>query len=206
MKKQIRKQVKRKIKSETGASILIALLVFLIAAMTGSVILTSATVSSGAVNRCLQEYQDMASLKSAASLISDELKEPVDVSTDDSQSPSPVSNDTLNKEGFHALQQYMADYVNANGEACDYRITSVKLNDNADKNTVAGTITMDTDYTVSVDLWVVDPKDSNEKRSQLFIRFDDDPVVDDNPDDNVFQVRQSGAVITTENTEGADSQ
>jgi hypothetical protein len=63
------KNFKRKFTSKSGLSIMLALLVFLMAALVGTTILSAATVSSGAANTVQQDEVDVRLLESGANLI-----------------------------------------------------------------------------------------------------------------------------------------
>lgn len=206
MNKQIRKQTKNKLKSETGASILIALLVFLIAAMTGSVILTSATVSSGAVHRSTEQNKNMSLLKSASKVLIDGFEKESDINISDNQNENSNSSTTLNS--IKELQTYMAQYVYDNNEECTYDISSMKLNQNTDNNsqTVSATVTMDLDYSVSIDLQTKGKKNNGDE-SHLYVRFNGDPTgsntdVDETSD--TLKIQQSDPIITTVPVKEAD--
>lgn len=62
------KQILKKIKSESGASLVLAILVFLICALVGSTILAAATASSGTITTSWHNEKDVYTLKSAETL------------------------------------------------------------------------------------------------------------------------------------------
>lgn len=64
---------KRKLSSKSGASIMIALLFFLICAIVGGIVLTSATSNAGRTANLREEQQSYLSVSSAAKLVEDEL-------------------------------------------------------------------------------------------------------------------------------------
>lgn len=192
MKKQIRKQAGNKLKSETGASILIALLVFLIAAMTGSVILTSATVSDGAVNRTVKTEQDMDVLKSAANVLIEELEKPVKLSGDG------IEDYTSNNEDLTSLselQTYLGQEVSKTGNEAKYTINTMKVTGLSDPNvndksnpSVKADITMDTDYCINITLTA--------NNSHLYVTFKEG-ILGFADDGSVDEIGQQDAVIST---------
>ncbi len=67
--------IQKKWKSRRGASVLIALVFFLLCLMVGAVILTAATASAGQLRTQRQAQQDYLTVSSAARLLQDLLKE-----------------------------------------------------------------------------------------------------------------------------------
>ena len=65
------KQILKKIKSESGASLVLAMLVFLVCALVGATILSAATSSAGTLTNTWQEEKDVYVLKSAEKLVAD---------------------------------------------------------------------------------------------------------------------------------------
>ena len=63
----------RKLKSTSGASIVIALVYFLLCLTVGAVIMTAATASAGRINRVTDEQQAYFAVRSAAELLRDDL-------------------------------------------------------------------------------------------------------------------------------------
>ncbi len=70
----MRKAVGRKLHSQTGASLLIALLYFLAAITVGAVALTAASTNAGRLVRNRQEQQDYLAVASAALLVKEDLR------------------------------------------------------------------------------------------------------------------------------------
>ncbi len=64
----MRNSVKRKLKSNEGASLMVALLFFVVCVAVGSIILTAATAASGRMTGIKKTNQDFYALKSAAKL------------------------------------------------------------------------------------------------------------------------------------------
>lgn len=67
------KRLWKKLKSRTGASITVALLLFLVCAAVGSVVLTAGTAASGRISRLAESDQRYYSVTSAAELLRDVL-------------------------------------------------------------------------------------------------------------------------------------
>ena len=66
--------IRRKLNSQSGASIVIALLFFLLCLTVGAVVLTAATANVGRVARIQNEQQAYFAVRSAAELLRDEIK------------------------------------------------------------------------------------------------------------------------------------
>lgn len=65
--------LRRKLNSQSGASIVIALVFFLVCLTVGAVVLTAATANAGRVTRIQKEQQAYFAVRSAAELLRDEL-------------------------------------------------------------------------------------------------------------------------------------
>lgn len=65
------KSIRKKLKSKSGASLMLALFVFLICAMVGATILAAASASSGVVTTTWTDDADVYAMKSAAALFDD---------------------------------------------------------------------------------------------------------------------------------------
>ncbi|MBP3876728.1 MAG: hypothetical protein J6E44_02070 [Lachnospiraceae bacterium] len=65
--------IRKKLKSEDGASLMLALLFFVICAMVASVILAAATAAAGRISKLEETNQDRLALESAAGVIKNEL-------------------------------------------------------------------------------------------------------------------------------------
>lgn len=70
----MRDKVKRKLSSQRGASLLMALLYFLVAAMVGAVVLTAAVTNAGRVTRNKADQQTYLAVSSAVLLAQEDLK------------------------------------------------------------------------------------------------------------------------------------
>ena len=66
-------RVRGKLHSRTGASMLIALLFFLVAMTVGAVVLTAASANAGRVTRNRQEQQNYLAVASAAELVKEDI-------------------------------------------------------------------------------------------------------------------------------------
>ena len=73
MKDGLLLEMKKKVHSKTGASLVLALLFFLMCAMVGSVVLTTASATSGRSLRLTEDTQEQYTLESAARLIAKQL-------------------------------------------------------------------------------------------------------------------------------------
>lgn len=71
------KAIQNKLHSQTGASLLIALLYFLTALMVGAVVLTAAATNAGRLGRNRQEQQNYLAVASAAQLVQEDLRDTV---------------------------------------------------------------------------------------------------------------------------------
>ncbi len=79
-------KVLNKLKSNNGATLMLALLFFVVCAVTGSMILVSATVSSGRLENVKQRDQNYFAVRSAVKMIESQIKECVDGLTVEEQS------------------------------------------------------------------------------------------------------------------------
>ena len=76
-------EIKRKLNSSKGASVIIALLYFLVAMMVGAVVLTAAATNAGSASHALKDQQEYYAVESAIKLIrSDMAKEKIVISDD----------------------------------------------------------------------------------------------------------------------------
>ena len=66
-------RVREKLHSRTGASLLIALLFFLVAMTVGAVVLTAASANAGRVQKSRQEQQNYLAVASAAELVKEDF-------------------------------------------------------------------------------------------------------------------------------------
>ena len=66
-------RIRGKLHSRTGASMLIALLFFLVAMTVGAVVLTAASANAGRVKRNRQEQQNYLAVASAAGLLREDI-------------------------------------------------------------------------------------------------------------------------------------
>lgn len=67
------KDIKKKLRSERGASIILALLLFLVCAVVGSIVLTAATAAAGRMSQMVKMDQRYYSVTSAAELLRDQI-------------------------------------------------------------------------------------------------------------------------------------
>ena len=68
-----------KLKSSRGASLMMALLLFLVCAVVGSAVLTAGTAASGRMSKIAESDQRYYSVNSAANLLIDLFKDPVEI-------------------------------------------------------------------------------------------------------------------------------
>ncbi len=118
--------IRQKLSSESGASILVALLLFLMCAMVGSVILAAATASMGREKLLDENDSENDSLKryalsSAANILIAELGG----NADPVQIDYPSAEDTDQEQSLQALREQMAgDILDANLNAEDSALRS----------------------------------------------------------------------------------
>lgn len=99
------------LEDETGASIVIALVFFLICAVIGSVVLTAASVQAKAVQTHREMQQAEFTVGSAAGFIGSQLKYPLTAVYDDSDNLlrlAPVSGETNDAPFFTFSGRHMA--------------------------------------------------------------------------------------------------
>ena len=73
------KRAAEKLKSSRGASLMMALLLFLTCAVVGSAVLTAGTAASGRMSKIAESDQRYYSVNSAANLLIDLFKDPVKI-------------------------------------------------------------------------------------------------------------------------------
>ena len=75
MKKRGMRQLNRKLRSQSGASLMVALLFFLVCAIVGVIVLTAATASMGRVSAMGKDQKNKYAVQSAANVIVNELQD-----------------------------------------------------------------------------------------------------------------------------------
>jgi hypothetical protein len=97
--------IKNKTRSERGASLSLALLLFLVCAVLGAVVLTAGTASAGRIANTAEMDRRYYSVTSAAELLADRFSsagpitiERVRICTETTQTPCTVTNDVLQHE------------------------------------------------------------------------------------------------------------
>ena len=102
------------LEDETGASIVIALVFFLICAVIGSVVLTAASVQAKAVQTHREMQQAEFTVGSAAGFIGSQLKYPLTAVYDDSDNLlrlAPVSGETNDAPFFYVFWQAYGEKI-----------------------------------------------------------------------------------------------
>ena len=102
-----------KLKSTSGASILLAILLLLLCSVGGSIVLTSATASSGRLVDLRSREKDYYSVTSSARVIKDELKDESYKRYRDVLEVEPVG---LMKEFLKKASDYVYDYNISRGD------------------------------------------------------------------------------------------
>ena len=159
-KPTVREKVKRKLHSRQGATLLLALLLFLICAATGSVAITAGTASSGTVSERAKMDQRYFSVTSAAELLRKKLDGlSVNVSVPVTENSANIDNGRITKnlqkllkeQSLYLISALEDTPVNANIQAtatgwtdAKYKITATisDNSDNYDKDVLEATVTI----------------------------------------------------------------
>jgi hypothetical protein len=147
--------LKEKLNSRQGASLMIALLFFLLCITTGTVILTAATASTGRISSQKQVQQDYLTVSSAARLVRDQLK-----GTTFTAETNTIFKDGVLQESpddqFESFGKLLSETVKAdatsvfvNGTTPESRKFTIKLR-NLDLEPVKAIFEMDENYNITI--------------------------------------------------------
>lgn len=143
--------LKEKWKSTSGASLLLALLFFLLCAVTGSVVLTAASVSSGRLSNLKVNEQSYYTVSSAAKLLKNQME-----GEKYSRYQVYSSSNQVLDEGYHAVpEKEMKDFLKEAADqvyetASSYRDTwTIQTSDMAIEE-VTAQFTMDAEYNITI--------------------------------------------------------
>ena len=89
------KRAAEKLKSSRGASLMMALLLFLVCAVVGSAVLTAGTAASGRMAKIAESDQRYYSVNSAANLLIDLLQDPVSIRKTETDDPDSGTKQTV---------------------------------------------------------------------------------------------------------------
>lgn len=103
------RHLQRKIQDNEGASIILALVFFLICALVGATLITAATINAQATVTYKESRQNNYAVASAASLLADQLQDGVFLSLDWSQDPPQGSVVAPSQNTF--AQRFWEEYV-----------------------------------------------------------------------------------------------
>ena len=151
------RQMKGKLRDTTGASIIIALVFFLICAIVGSVVVTAASVQAKAVVTHQELQQDEFTVSSAAQLVGSDLASArLSVSYEDDVATLDVQEGQAFATGFwKAHGTDILDMRNDKKAPLTYDDLSISAN-NGDSSysfkTVHGSVTVDRDLNITVAL------------------------------------------------------
>jgi len=141
------KQILKKIKSESGASLVLAILVFLICALVGSTILAAATASSGTLTTTSKNDKSTYTLISAEKLFVQSFDNKIWKAGDYSKIDSAGKiEDVPSLPTMNNLYQYLCVCTYNDGSASYSLIYT--LNDDASTN-VNVAVTMDDTYSIN---------------------------------------------------------
>ena len=154
---QMRKSLSKKLKSNEGASLMVALLFFVVCAAIGSIILTAATATSGRMKGVKTDNQSYYALMSAAKVFEDEwstggvtlYRENGKVMTIDST--NHLRTDSWYDPDFVSSRDMLASSVYRNGEtAPESQSYVMSIPAISDLSEVKADVTMDKNYDISV--------------------------------------------------------
>lgn len=154
------KQAVKKIEDTAGASIVIALVFFLICALVGSMVLTAATVNSRSMVTYKQSRQSEYTVSSAAQLIGAELQQDIALGWNWSAvnaANKPVMSITASNDGFakQLWGVYRDDLWEYNSSLSTWRLTgleagNIKVSDVGNLDPVYATIEVDHDFNIKI--------------------------------------------------------
>lgn len=151
-------RVHAKLKSNTGASLLIALIFFLLCAVCGAVVLTAGTASSGRIAGLAESEQDYYSVTSAAQVIKAELKElKFQVETEETETSAGIVSDIVSARFISGgyLNGILEEPLSriSKGEITAYSDDSLEFTLTPEEEaigTVKGTLMIDSDYHIEL--------------------------------------------------------
>jgi hypothetical protein len=145
--------MRKKLKSKSGASLVLAILVFLICALVGSSILAAATASSGTLTTAWQNDKDVYTLKSAEKLFEPYFEGQTwkSGSYTNIDSTTGKIKDVPASSTMDTLYQYMCIVnYNNNGSANTVQTITYTLgNTSLNTTPVTATVTMDASYNIT---------------------------------------------------------
>ena len=144
--------LRAKLSSKSGASILIALVFFLMCSMVGAVVLTAATANTGGLANLKNEQQSYFTVSSAARLLRDGLDGAafVEITTTKDVDGTITSTDT-NYDDSHS--PVLEELLKEDGKAAGRREEHIFTVQAEGLDTVTVSLTMGGDYALSVSLW-----------------------------------------------------
>ena len=207
--------VKKKLKSQRGASAVIALMFFVVASAVGAIVLSSASANAGRATHALSDQQEYYAVESALKLITD------DFASGEMRFPAEEDAEPSGEDAQHLLTSVDL----SDGEPKNFSIApdssrpgmpevkgtlevkcsdaTLSFDDIKEKLTAATSTKKDVDnmklsekLSLVLDIWAVDPKDSNGKSNPVRITYL--PIVTTK---NVYSVDEegdvSGSLVTT---------
>ena len=162
LKMQMRKILSKKLKSNEGASLMVALLFFVICAALGSIVLTAATSASGRLTGIKKNNKDMYILKSAANMFKDGW-EGVDIYLyKDSGDVVMIKTETTDFNDLINIRNELAKNIYRTGETVPTEtLINLSLSGVEDVSDVVGKVTMDAGYNITVSFSIKNPSATN---------------------------------------------
>ena len=139
---QMRKLLSKKLKSNEGASLMVALLFFVVCAALGSIVLSTATVASGRMAGIKRDSQTLEVLVSTARLFEDEWNKGEAVIKKNGSSSTVVNAGEVS--AFNDLRKDMMTEI-LNGGSANSRQCTININI-GDYSSVNVTVEMTSDY------------------------------------------------------------
>lgn len=154
----MRDKVKRKLSSQRGASLLMALLYFLVAAMVGAVVLTAAVTNAGRVTRNKADQQTYLAVSSAVLLAQEDLKNATftavkteTTKVDEYGVGESTSETTIVLTGTKiCTKDFVANVYNND----QLEPESLEFNSNGRLPTAEGSMSIDNKYNITIELHV----------------------------------------------------
>lgn len=153
--------IKKKLQSKRGASIAIALIFFLICAVTGGIVLTSASANTGTLNHMYASNQDYLTVSSAARLLREEIDELSFTATEVSVDGWSEDTDFIISRNGSNISKAVLEWAQHHFESSPYSAPSTTFTIEAEGlDAVKAELTMSASYVISIKLSLGDASDA----------------------------------------------
>ncbi len=190
--------LRQKLNSQRGASILIAMVFFLLCLTVGAVVLTAATANAGRLASRRQEEQNYLTVSSAARLLRDGLEgakfEVVTTTVSSPEGGETTTGPVFTAPGLLDIFKAQAKEVFGSKTSATREFQIVASGSGTTFETVSASAVMDTDYHLVISVWLGTEEDKGNPM-QIEVRADMDTIgsMEDSTND-------AGDVISTTTT------